>query len=162
MRIVKWWNSCGCMEIDPVNYGECVIPIIAVSHSIFTHTHIGAHATCCNLRTLLACTEDWESGSLLQWVLLRCMPCDAHSACLLYTAQWTSNTHAHSLRLNSHLLRIINSVSVPQCAIEVQAKQFRVQGPKTTYCFFLSFLVGGIKLHPVTQNGLSTCWRSCH
>lgn len=63
-----------------------------------------SHTTCKVTRTEANC-------SLPQWAaLLRCMPCDAHSAYLLYTAQWTSNTHTHSLRLNSHLTRSINSV----------------------------------------------------
>lgn len=88
-----------CMEMKPVTYGDCIIPIIAISHSvsIFTHAHMGAHAAYCTLYTLTSFQIHMQThthgdklfSAAVRCALLRCMPCDAHSAYLLYTAQWT-------------------------------------------------------------------------
>lgn len=143
-----------CMDMKPLTYGECIISITASSHSvsIFTRAHMGAHTTYCTRHTftqfekrthphaqrptVFCCSEMRSFEVHAMWCTFRLPP--LHSS-MDFPA--VSNTHTpHSLTLNSHFTRIINSVfqfhNAPQ-----KCKQSSVQGLKMTYCIF--FFWGG-------------------
>lgn len=112
------------MEINPMTYGECIIPIIAASHSvgIFTHAHMVAHATYCashtQRQTVLCCCElHWGACWMMHIRLI-----SIHSSMDLQ----------HSLTLISHLLIACFSSTMSQ------AKRFKNTGP-------VMMLVSGVR-----------------
>lgn len=105
-----------CMKMKPLTYGECIIPITAISHSlsILTRAHMGAHATYCTLHTFThfqkrtckpASTE--TNCSLLQWDVLFWGACHAMHIPLTSSTQLNGLSscvqHAHSSLTHTQL-----------------------------------------------------------